>query len=87
MVDPDDIVVDGWDISDLNLSDCMKRSEVLDPLVQEQLHPLMVKMKPRPSVYDPSFIAENQVQGYKLLFFVIVVEASVGVMKVLCFQP
>lgn len=63
MVDPDDIIVDGWDISDLNLYDSMKRSEVLDPLLQDQLHSQMVKMKPRPSIYDPSFIAQNQVSN------------------------
>lgn len=61
MVDPDDIVVDGWDISGLNLADSMKRAEVLDPLLQDQLQPLMVKMKPRPSIYDADFIAANQV--------------------------
>lgn len=61
MVDPDDIVVDGWDISDLNIADSMKRAEVLESLIQDQLQPLMVKMKPRKAIYDPDFIAANQV--------------------------
>lgn len=62
MVDPDDIVIDGWDISDYNLGDSMNRAQVLDPLLQDQLYPLMVKMKPRPSIYDADFIAANQVK-------------------------
>ena len=30
MVNPDDIVFDGWDISSMNLADCMERAKVLD---------------------------------------------------------
>ncbi|XP_069820610.1 inositol-3-phosphate synthase 1 [Dendropsophus ebraccatus] len=60
MVHPNDIVFDGWDISSLNLADAMKRAEVLDWQLQEQLRPYMEKMQPRPSVYIPEFIAANQ---------------------------
>ncbi|KFO81657.1 Inositol-3-phosphate synthase 1-A, partial [Cuculus canorus] len=45
MVHPNDIVFDGWDISSLNLAEAMRRAE---------------KMKPRPSIYIPEFIAANQ---------------------------
>lgn len=60
MVHPNDIVFDGWDISSLNLADAMRRAEVLDWQLQEQLGPYMEKMKPRPSIYIPDFIAANQ---------------------------
>ncbi|XP_053321694.1 inositol-3-phosphate synthase 1 [Spea bombifrons] len=60
MVHPNDIVFDGWDISSLNLADAMRRAEVLDWQLQEQLSPYMEKLKPRPSIYVPDFIAANQ---------------------------
>lgn len=50
----------GWDISSLNLADSMKRAQVLDVGLQQQLAPHMEPMKPRPSVYYPDFIAANQ---------------------------
>ncbi|RMB89817.1 hypothetical protein DUI87_33832 [Hirundo rustica rustica] len=60
MVHPNDIVFDGWDISSLNLAEAMRRAEVLEWPLQEQLWPHMEKMKPRPSIYIPEFIAANQ---------------------------
>ncbi|GFR65946.1 inositol-3-phosphate synthase [Elysia marginata] len=60
MVDANNIVFDGWDISSMNLGDAMKRAQVLDYNLQTQLYPLMSKMKPRPSIYIPDFIAANQ---------------------------
>uniref|UniRef100_A0A8C3LEK9 inositol-3-phosphate synthase n=1 Tax=Chrysolophus pictus TaxID=9089 RepID=A0A8C3LEK9_CHRPC len=60
MVHPNDIVFDGWDISSLNLAEAMRRAEVLDWALQEQLWPHMEQMKPRPSIYIPEFIAANQ---------------------------
>ncbi|XP_045172571.2 inositol-3-phosphate synthase 1-A-like [Mercenaria mercenaria] len=62
MVDPNDIVIDGWDISSLNLADAMERAEVLDYNLQVQLRPYMERIKPRPSVYFPDFIAANQAE-------------------------
>ncbi|KAF1431827.1 Inositol-3-phosphate synthase 1-A, partial [Spheniscus magellanicus] len=50
----------GWDISSLNLAEAMRRAEVLDWPLQEQLWPHLEKMKPRPSIYIPEFIAANQ---------------------------
>lgn len=38
----------------------MRRAEVLDWALQEQLWPHMEQMKPRPSIYIPEFIAANQ---------------------------
>jgi len=60
MVKPDDICVDGWDISDMNLADAMKRAEVFEYDLQRKLIPYMKDMKPRPSIYRPDFIAANQ---------------------------
>ena len=60
MVNPNDFVVDGWDISGANLADAMKRAKVLDYNLQTQLIPLMEGLKPRKAIYDPDFIAANQ---------------------------
>lgn len=61
MADPNcDIEFDGWDISSLNLADAMRRSQVLDYALQEQLVEDMAKLQPRKSIYYPDFIAANQ---------------------------
>ena len=60
MVNPNDIVFDGWDISGMNLADAMERAKVFDWDLQRQLAPYMKNMKPRPGIYDPNFIAANQ---------------------------
>ncbi|XP_049495380.1 inositol-3-phosphate synthase 1 [Panthera uncia] len=60
MVAPDDLVFDGWDISSANLAEAMRRAQVLDWGLQEQLWPHMESLRPRPSVYIPEFIAANQ---------------------------
>lgn len=50
----------GWDISSMNLGRAMERAQVLDWSLQEMLRPHMCKLKPRPSIYIPDFIAANQ---------------------------
>lgn len=60
MVHSDDLFVDGWDISPLNLADSMARAQVLDYDLQQQLKKEMGCMRPRPAAYDPDFIAANQ---------------------------
>lgn len=60
MVNPNDIVLSGWDISGMNLADAMKRAKVLDYDLQRQLAPLMQDFVPLPSIYNESFIAMNQ---------------------------
>ncbi|XP_055598362.1 inositol-3-phosphate synthase [Uranotaenia lowii] len=60
MVNPDDIVVDGWDISSLNIGEAMVRAQVLDVQLQDQVYKKMSLLKPRPSIYDRDFIAANQ---------------------------
>lgn len=60
MVNPDDVVFGGWDISNLNLADAMARARVFDIDLQKQLRPYMESMVPLPGIYDPDFIAANQ---------------------------
>ncbi|XP_005176979.2 inositol-3-phosphate synthase [Musca domestica] len=60
MVNPDDILVDGWDISSMNIGEAMKRAQVLDVQLQDQLYDDLKALTPRPSIYDPDFIAANQ---------------------------
>ncbi|KAF8109597.1 hypothetical protein N665_0094s0063 [Sinapis alba] len=60
MVNPDDVVFGGWDISDMNLADAMGRAKVLDIDLQKQLRPYMENIVPLPGIFDPDFIAANQ---------------------------
>ncbi|XP_028178883.1 inositol-3-phosphate synthase [Ostrinia furnacalis] len=60
MIHPDDLVIDGWDISPLNLAESMVRAKVIDHDLQQKLKKEMAAMKPRPAIYDPDFIAANQ---------------------------
>lgn len=60
MVNPNDLVVDGWDISGLPLDQAMKRAKVLDVTLQKQLYPYLENKKPLESIYYPDFIALNQ---------------------------
>ncbi|XP_056151851.1 inositol-3-phosphate synthase 1-B-like [Lampris incognitus] len=60
MVQPDDIIFDGWDISSMDLGQAMERAQVLDWTLQEKLRPHMSCLKPRSSIYIPEFIAANQ---------------------------
>ncbi|XP_033638734.1 inositol-3-phosphate synthase-like [Asterias rubens] len=60
MVEPTEILFDGWDISSMNLADAMSRAQVLEYELQQKLNPYMKNLKPRPSIYFPSFIAANQ---------------------------
>ena len=60
LVNPNELVLGGWDISKMNLADAMRRAEVLDYELQTQLEPLMKDLVPLPSIYYPDFIAANQ---------------------------
>lgn len=60
MVDPNDIVLDGWDISSDNLGDSMRRARVIDVALQDQLYVQMETMRPRPAAFDAQFVAANQ---------------------------
>ena len=60
LVEPNDLVIGGWDISNMNMGDAMKRACVLDVDLQRQLYPELLKMTPLPSIYSKDFIAANQ---------------------------
>ncbi|GAB5364869.1 hypothetical protein AAMO2058_001007200 [Amorphochlora amoebiformis] len=60
MVKPEDLVIGGWDISKMNLSDGMERACVFPHALQKKLRPLMKELRPLPSIYYPHFIAANQ---------------------------
>lgn len=60
MVNPNDLVIGGWDISSLNLAESMRRAQVLDFDLQRNLYSLLSAMHPLPSIYYPDFIAANQ---------------------------
>ncbi|KAK6135022.1 hypothetical protein DH2020_031249 [Rehmannia glutinosa] len=53
MVNPDDIVFGGWDISNMNLADAMGRAKVFDIDLQKQLRPYMEHMVPLPESTIP----------------------------------
>lgn len=60
VVEPNDIVLGGWDISSMNIAESMERAKVLDWELQQQVAPYMKEMVPLPGVFDPDFIAANQ---------------------------
>ena len=60
MVEPNDIVVSGWDISKLNIYEATKRAKVLEPTMYMQMKEELEKMIPLPAVFDLSFVAPNQ---------------------------
>ncbi|KAL5119976.1 Myo-inositol-1-phosphate synthase [Pleosporales sp. CAS-2024a] len=60
MVHPNDLIIGGWDISGMNLSDAMDRAKVLSPSLKALVRKEMAAMKPLPSIYYPDFIAANQ---------------------------
>lgn len=62
MVDPNDIVLGGWDISDFTMDKAMERACVLDIDLQNRVAPLMKDMKPLPAIFDINFVAENQME-------------------------
>jgi myo-inositol-1-phosphate synthase len=76
LVQPDDIVLDGWDIAVDDLATAMRKARVLDYNLQQKLIPIMKTMKPRPSIFFPDFVAANQVgpRRYNSLNYVVSVQ-------------
>lgn len=60
MVDPSNLVIGGWDISDKNLFESMKRAQVLDWDLIQKLEQYTKDITPLPAVYYEDFIACNQ---------------------------
>ncbi|KAL0212345.1 hypothetical protein RCL1_005971 [Eukaryota sp. TZLM3-RCL] len=61
-LNPDDLVVGGWDISSFNLYKSMKRAQVFPIALQEQLKPYMEPITPLKAAFLPDFVASNQSQ-------------------------
>merc|ERR1711920_17802 len=59
-VNPNDLVVGGWDINSANLAEASERAAVLPYDLQRQLAPELSTYKPLKSIYYPDFIAANQ---------------------------
>lgn len=59
-VNPNDIVIGGWDISSDSLAVAMSKAKVLDYDLQRKLKPIMESLHPLPSIYCKDFIAANQ---------------------------
>jgi len=59
-VNPNDIVIGGWDLNNMNMADALKRAKVVDYDLQKQLYPYMKDIVPLPSVYIKDYIAANQ---------------------------
>ena len=60
MVDPNELVIGGWDISKMDLYHATKRACVHEPTLIEQVKGELEKMVPLPAVFDLSFVAPNQ---------------------------
>lgn len=60
MVNPNDIVLGGWDINKANLLVAAKRAKVLDVDLLRNISKDLEKIVPLPGVYDAAFIASNQ---------------------------
>ena len=60
MLDPNNLVIGGWDINEDDLKTAMEKACVLEPDLQRQLGDEMSLIKPMPSIYYPNFIAQNQ---------------------------
>jgi myo-inositol-1-phosphate synthase len=60
MLNPNDLVIGGWDINGTNLADAMERASVLDYDLQQKLRPYLTGIVPLPSIYYPEYIASNQ---------------------------
>lgn len=60
MINPEHLIVSGWDINSADLSAAMKRAKVFDYELQQKLEPYMAQYKPMKSIYYPDFIASNQ---------------------------
>lgn len=60
MINPNDILVSGWDINKADMEEAVKRSHVLEYDLQQKLATELRRIEPLPSIYYPDFIAANQ---------------------------
>ncbi|KAH3667001.1 hypothetical protein WICMUC_005348 [Wickerhamomyces mucosus] len=59
-VNPNDLIIGGWDINKDDLSKAAIKAKVLDFDLQSKLSKTLKKYKPLKSIYYPDFIAANQ---------------------------
>lgn len=62
LVRPTELQLDGWDINGADLYQAALRARVYPPELLDQLRPALERVRPRPSVYYPDFIAANQAE-------------------------
>ncbi|XP_022255046.1 inositol-3-phosphate synthase 1-B-like isoform X2 [Limulus polyphemus] len=60
MVNPNDIIIDGWDLCSLNLSESLERVETINNDLKHQLHHEMKQMKPRKSILNRDFLPSKE---------------------------
>lgn len=60
LVDPNSLIIDGWDINNSNLYKAMLTAKVFEPELIDKLEPFLKEIVPKPSIYYPDFIASNQ---------------------------
>ena len=60
MVDPNDLVIGGWDISKADMYEATVRAYVHEPTMYHQIEAELRAIKPLPAVFDLSFVAPNQ---------------------------
>ena len=60
MVNPNDLVIGGWDISKKNLYESVQRAHVMEPTMYIQLKDELSTMVPLPAIFDINFVAPNQ---------------------------
>lgn len=60
LVNPTELILTGWDISNLNLYDSCYRAQVLEPALIDQLKDDLENMTPLKAVFNPNYIASNQ---------------------------
>lgn len=60
MVEPDDLVIGGWDCNSMKLGDAMRRAAVLEVTLQDKVYEMMQQYTPLPAIFDLDFVAENQ---------------------------
>lgn len=60
LVNPNSLIIDGWDINNSNLYEAMLKAKVFEPELIDKLKPYLKEIVPKPSIYYPDFIASNQ---------------------------
>jgi myo-inositol-1-phosphate synthase len=60
MVNPNDLVIGGWDINGMDMYNATLRAKVLEPALIHQVKEDLINMKPLPGVFNLEYVASNQ---------------------------